>query len=68
MSPLTAEEIKQHPEYATVVWDLKPAQKGKVSVGAGRGGPFDIAWEIHGNGPLKLVVRGRNHHFAKHCL
>ena len=57
MAPLTAEEIKQHPEYQNVTWDLKPARKGRVSVAHGRGGPFELAYEIHGVGPLKLVVR-----------
>ncbi|KAI9816458.1 MAG: hypothetical protein M1827_001590 [Pycnora praestabilis] len=54
-APLTAAELVQHPEFEHVTWDLKPAQKGKVEVAKGRGGPFDIAYEVHGTGPLHLV-------------
>lgn len=59
---MTAKELKEHAEYDTIVWDLKPAKKGKVRVAAGRGGPFEIAYEIHGNGALKLVVGHRKEH------
>ena len=55
-APLSAAEIIQHPEFEHVVWDLKPAKKGKTTVAHGRGGPIQIAYEIHGNGPTKLVV------------
>ena len=46
----------KHPEFEHVTWALKPAKKGKVDVAKGRGGPIQIAYEIHGNGPTKLVV------------
>ena len=46
----------RHPEFKHVTWALKPARKGKVDVAKGRGGPLQIAYEIHGNGPTKLVV------------
>ena len=39
-----------------MTWPLKPAKKGKVAVAKGRGGPLQISYEIHGNGPMKLVV------------
>ena len=54
--PLTAAEIQEHPEYPHVFGDLKPTQKGKASVAEGRGGPFNIAYEVHGHGARKLVV------------
>lgn len=54
--PLTAAEIVKHPEFEHVTWDLKPAKKGKTTVAIGRGGPIRIAYEIHGHGPIKLVV------------
>lgn len=54
--PLSAAEIIDHPEFAHVIWPLKPAKKGKVAVAKGRGGPIQISYEIHGNGPTKLVV------------
>lgn len=56
MPPLTAAELAQHPEFEHVVWDLKPTQAGKVSVGQGRGGPLDISYEIHGKGRRRMVV------------
>ena len=56
-APLTAAEIVEHPEFNHVVWDLKPARKGKLAVAKGRGGPLQISYEIHGIGPIRLVVR-----------
>ena len=58
-APLTAAEIVNHPEFKHVVWDLQPAKKGKARVAQGRGGPIEISYEIHGNGPTHLVVRYR---------
>ena len=57
MPPLTAAEIVQHPEFEHVTWDLPPTKKGKVAVAKGRGGPLDIAYEVHGHGPIHLLVR-----------
>lgn len=54
---LTSNELVEHPEYPYITWDLQPAAKGKAAVGQGRGGPFHISYEIHGHGPLHLVVR-----------
>ena len=54
--PLTAAEVQAHPEYPHAYWDLKPDQEGRIDVGAGRGGPFKIAYQIHGHGPKKIVV------------
>ena len=53
---LTSNELLEHPEYPYLTWDLQPAAKGKAAVGKGRGGPFHICYEIHGHGPLHLVV------------
>ncbi|EME89689.1 uncharacterized protein MYCFIDRAFT_56993 [Pseudocercospora fijiensis CIRAD86] len=53
--PLTAAEVLAHPEYPYAHWDLKPDEKGKVDVAKGRGGPFKIAYEIHGRGPSKII-------------
>ncbi|KZF24166.1 alpha/beta hydrolase [Xylona heveae TC161] len=53
--PLTAAEIVQLPEFKNVVWDLKPTKKGRVPVAKGRGGPFELSYEVHGQGPLRLV-------------
>lgn len=39
-----------------MIWALKPAEKGKAAVAKGRGGPIQISYEVHGNGPTKLVV------------
>ena len=55
-APLTAAEIVQHPEYEHVTWDLTPSKKGKVAVANGRGGPVNIAYEVHGRGSIHIVV------------
>ena len=55
-APLSAVELVEHPEFEHVIWDLNPAKKGKTAVAVGRGGPIQIAYEIHGIGPTKLVV------------
>lgn len=57
MAPMTAEELLKHPEYEHTIWDLEPTQKAKLPVAAGRGGPLNIAYEIHGRGKIHLVVR-----------
>ena len=51
LAPLTAAEIQAHPEYPHVNWDLKPDKREKIDVARGRGGPFKIAYELHGHGP-----------------
>lgn len=56
--PLNASEIIQHPAFQDVIKDLPPTKKGTVSVAKGRGGPIKIAYEIHGSGPIHLVVSG----------
>jgi hypothetical protein len=54
--PMTAVEIIEHPEFPHVNWKLQPDQAGKIDVAKGRGGPFKLAYEIHGHGPNKLIV------------
>lgn len=55
--PLKASELVAHPAYKTVEWNLKPSQDGYAEVAKGRsGGPFKLKWEVHGQGPIKLVV------------
>lgn len=54
--PLTAEEVLAHPEYPHVTWDLPADKEGKIDVAAGRGGPFKLAYEVHGHGPSKILV------------
>lgn len=56
MAPLTAAELIAHPEFKNVTWDLPPTKKGKAAVAEGRGGPIQIAYEVHGRGPKCLVV------------
>lgn len=43
---MSAEQLRNHPEYPHLVWDLKPVKKGKLPVAKGRGGPFNIAYEV----------------------
>lgn len=54
---LSAEEVLQHPEYPHVNWKLSYEKRERIDVAAGRGGPFKIAYELHGHGPRKIVVR-----------
>jgi len=53
---MSVEEILKHPEFDHVNWDLKPEKREKVEVAKGRGGPFHLAYELHGHGPRKIVV------------
>jgi hypothetical protein len=46
----------EHPAYKTATWDLKPASKGKAAVAQASGEPINIAYEIHGHGPIHLLV------------
>lgn len=54
--PLSAAEVQAHPEFPYITWNLKPKSQGKLSVAKNRGGPLDIAWEVHGEGENKMVV------------
>jgi hypothetical protein len=56
MAPMTVEELQKHPEYKHTIWHLKPEQQGKVTVAKDRGGPLNIAYEVHGHGNRHLVV------------
>ena len=56
MAPLTADELQKHPEYDHTIWNLNPDHQGTACVAKDRGGPIDIAYEIHGHGPRRLVV------------
>jgi hypothetical protein len=53
---LTAEQIIHHPDFKTVIWDLPPTDRGTVAVANGRGGPINLVYEIHGHGPIHLLV------------
>ena len=64
MMPLTAAECRVHPAFSNVIWDLKPRLKGRCPVAADRGGPYKIAYEIHGHGPIKILVRITNSNFT----
>ncbi|KAG4027073.1 hypothetical protein MFRU_033g00440 [Monilinia fructicola] len=48
-------EILAHKSYPDTIWRLTPTQSGKLPVGKGRGGPFNIDWEVHGSGETKVV-------------
>lgn len=56
---MTSEELKEHPEYPHLIWPLKAKVESKLTVGANpprRGGPVNIYYQLHGNGPLKIVL------------
>lgn len=46
----------KHPAYPGVIWNLTPHKKGILAAAKTRGGPIDIAWEVHGTGPKKILV------------
>lgn len=52
----TVEETLKHPAFPTAIYNLEPSQSGLLPVAKGRGGPFNVSWEIHGTGPMKLFV------------
>ncbi|KAI1419615.1 Alpha/Beta hydrolase protein [Xylaria sp. FL1777] len=52
----SVDEIVQTEAFPTVIWQLEPNREGMLPVAAGRGGPFNIHWEVHGDGPVKLVL------------
>lgn len=64
--PMTADELLKHPEYEHTIWDLKPTQKAKVPVAKDRGGPINIAYEVHGHGDIHVVVRYHLHTLCTH--
>jgi len=53
---MSVAEIQEYPEYPYTNWPLEAKKKGKLDVAHGRGGPLKIAYEVHGEGPIKLVV------------
>lgn len=58
------EEVLQHPSYPDAIFDLKPTRSGLLPVANGRGGPFKIGWEVHGEGPIRMLV-GRGEEGAR---
>lgn len=57
MAPLLAEEVIKHSAYSTVNYNLPATTSGSCTVAQNRrGGPLNIHYEIHGSGPVKLVV------------
>ena len=61
---MSTDEILAHPEFQHVNWDLKPEKREKITVAAGRGGPFHLAYELHGRGPRKIIVRASPYHIG----
>ncbi|KAI0437541.1 Alpha/Beta hydrolase protein [Xylaria telfairii] len=51
----SVDEVVKTDAFPSVVWRLEPHQEGELPVAAGRGGPFKVHWEVHGQGPVKLV-------------
>ncbi|KAI8629604.1 Alpha/Beta hydrolase protein [Xylariaceae sp. FL1651] len=52
----SVEEVVKTEAFPTAIWQLDPHRDGMLPVAAGRGGPFKIHWEIHGDGPVKLAL------------
>ena len=56
MAQLTAAELEAHPNFGKTRRELQPDQKGRCRVATHRGGPLEIAYEVHGHGPVHIVV------------
>ncbi|PNH44313.1 hypothetical protein VD0004_g3328 [Verticillium dahliae] len=52
----SAEETINHPAYPGAVWNLEPHKKGLLPCAKDRGGPVNISWEVHGDGPRKIIL------------
>ncbi|OAA62251.1 glycylpeptide N-tetradecanoyltransferase [Cordyceps fumosorosea ARSEF 2679] len=50
------DETLNHPAFPGAKWSLIPDSQGKATVAKDRSGPIDIAWQIHGHGPVKIVL------------
>lgn len=66
--PLTVAEIVEHPAFQQVIYNLSPTKKGTLAVAKGRGGPFNIAYEIHGTGSIHVVVSQPSSSPQEHTL
>ncbi|OAA60578.1 alpha beta hydrolase fold family [Niveomyces insectorum RCEF 264] len=51
----TVAQTLQHPAFGDATWNLQPTRSGRLPVAAGRGGPLAIGWEVHGEGPIRVV-------------
>ncbi|KAL4782796.1 Alpha/Beta hydrolase protein [Aspergillus varians] len=57
MAPLTAAEVAAHPAFKHVDWELSPTTTGTYPVAQKRrGGPINLYYQIHGTGPIKLLL------------
>ncbi|KAI0882385.1 alpha/beta-hydrolase [Annulohypoxylon maeteangense] len=52
----SVEDVAKSPAFPTVMWQLEPHRSGLLPVAARRGGPLNISWEVHGDGPVKLIL------------
>ncbi|KAI0536086.1 Alpha/Beta hydrolase protein [Xylaria digitata] len=52
----SVDEVVKTDAFPTAIWQLEPHREGMLPVAAGRGGPLNIHWEIHGDGPIRLVL------------
>ncbi|KAI1465344.1 alpha/beta-hydrolase [Daldinia caldariorum] len=52
----SVDDVVKSPAFPTAIWQLEPHQSGLLPVAAGRGGPVNISWEVHGDGPIKLIL------------
>ncbi|KAI1452028.1 alpha/beta-hydrolase [Annulohypoxylon moriforme] len=50
------EDVAKSPAFPTAMWQLEPHRSGLLPVAVGRGGPLNISWEVHGDGPVKIIL------------
>lgn len=56
----TVRETHRHLPCPDAIWNLQPTRHGLLPVATRRGGPLKISWEIHGEGPIQIVVRAES--------
>ncbi|KXJ90397.1 Alpha/Beta hydrolase protein [Microdochium bolleyi] len=54
--PPTIAQAKASPAFPAALWDLQPSQSGILAAGASRRSPANVSWEIHGDGPIKVIL------------
>ena len=55
LRPLPLRELLAHPGMKDVIIPPIPSQAGLLQAAKGRGGPFNINYEVHGKGPIHIV-------------
>lgn len=60
-SVLTVAQVEAHPAYKTINFPLTPTKSGFLNVAKDRGGVVSLYYEVHGTGPIHMLVSFRLH-------